>query len=134
MSHFRLIPLAVAMLAASTLIACNTAAPMQMGAAPASRMAPHENMGSMDAQMKTMHEMHTRMKNARTPEERQALMADHMKAMQGGMGMMKGMSGMAGMGDPKSMPPEMAQHHKMMMQHMEMMKMMMDMMAQRMPS
>ena len=137
MSSFRFIPLAAALIAASTLIACNTAPPMQMGAAPASRMAPHEGMAGMDAQMKTMHEMHTKMMNARTPAERQALMADHMKAMQGGMGMMKGMpgmSGMAGMGDPKSMSPEMAQHHKMMMKHMEMMKMMMDMMAQRMPS
>ena len=51
-----------------------------------------------------------------------------MKAMQGGMGMMKGMGAT---GDPKAMSPEMVQHHKMMMQHMEMMQMMMDMMAQR---
>ena len=137
MSSFRFIPLTLALVAASTLIACNTAPAMQMGAAPDSRMASQENMAGMDAQMKTMHEMHIKMMNARTPAERQALMADHMKAMQGGMGMMKGMpgmAGMAGMGDPKSMSPEMAQHHKMMMKHMEMMKMMMDMMAQRMPS
>jgi hypothetical protein len=80
--------------------------------------------------MKTMHEMHARMTNARTPEARQALMAEHMKAMQGGMGMMKGM---AGMHDAKDMPPAMAEHHKMMGQRMEMMQMMMDMMAQRMP-
>lgn len=134
MSSFRLIPLAAALLAASTLIACNTAPPMQMGAAPANRMASHEKMAGMDAQMKTMHEMHSKMMNARTPAERQALMADHMKAMQGGMGMMKDMSGMGAKHDPKSMSPEMAEHHKMMKQHMEMMKMMMDMMAQRMPS
>ena len=137
MSSFRILTLAAALVAASTLVACNTAPAMQMGAAPASRMAMQEQMAGMDAQMKTMHEMHTKMMNARTPAERQALMADHMKAMQGGMGMMKGMpgmAGMAGMGDPKSMSPEMAQHHKMMMKHMEMMKMMMDMMAQRMPS
>ena len=91
-------------------------------------------MAKMDAQMKAMHEMHMKMMNARTPAERQALMADHMKSMQGGMGVMKDMPAMGAMHDPKGMPPAMAEHHKMMMQHMDMMKMMMDMMAQRMPS
>jgi hypothetical protein len=33
--------------------------------------------------------------NAKTPEERNALMAGHMKAMQDGMGMMKGISARA---------------------------------------
>lgn len=55
-------------------------------------------------------------------------MAEHMKAMQGGMAMMKGMGGM---GDPKRMPADMAWRHNMMTQHMEMMQMMM--MMQRMP-
>ena len=41
-----------------------------------------------------MREMHEKMAQAKTPEERQALMADHMNAMQGGMQMMKGMGGM----------------------------------------
>ena len=41
--------------------------------------------------------MHQKMMNAKTPAERQALMADHMKAMQGGMAMMKEMHGMGGM-------------------------------------
>ena len=136
MSRFRFISLAVALASASTLIACTTAPAMPMGAAPANRMASPERMAAMDAQMRTMHEMHVKMKNAKTPEERQALMADHMKAMQGGMDMMKsmpGMSGMSGTGDPKAMPADMAQRHKMMTQHMAMMQMMMDMMSQRMP-
>ena len=133
MSHFRFVALALALAAASTLIACTTAPEMPMGAASASSMATPERMAAMDGHMKTMRDMHTKMMNAKTPEERQALMGEHMKAMQGGMGMMKGMSGMSGMGDPKAMPADMAQRHTMMTQHMAMMQMMMDMMSQRMP-
>lgn len=89
--------------------------------------------------MKAMQEMHQKMMNAKTPEERNALMADHMKAMQGGMSMMKGMGGMAGKGsmegvgamaDAEGMP---AEHHKMMEERMAMMQMMMEMMMDRMP-
>jgi len=126
------IALVFALASASTLIACTTAPAMPMGAAPAGAMASPERMSSMDAQMKTMKDMHARMMSARTPDERQALMAEHMKAMQGGMAAMKGMPGMGGMGDGKAMPAEMAQHHGMMAQHMEMMQMMMAMMSQRM--
>lgn len=137
MSRFRFISLAVALASASTLIACTTAPAMPMGAAPANNMANSERMAAMEAQMKTMHEMHVKMKNAKTPEERQALMADHLKAMQGGMGAMKGMfgmSGMSGMGGQAGMPADMATHHKMTGQHMSMMEMMLDMMQQRMPA
>ena len=133
MTHTRFIPLAIALASASAMIACTTAPAMPMGSMPANSMATPERMAAMDAQMKAMRDMHTKMMNAKTPEERQAMMADHMKAMQGGMGMMKGMSGMGAMGDPKGMSADMAQHHKMMTQHMEMMQMMMDMMMQRMP-
>ena len=139
MSRFRFISLAVALASASTLIACTTAPAMPMGAAPANSMASPERMAAMDAQMKTLHDMHIKMKNAKTPEERQALMADHLKAMQGGMGMMKGMSGMSGMSGmgamagQAGMPADIAQHQKMMGQHMSMMEMMVDMMQQRMP-
>ncbi|HSV80167.1 MAG TPA: hypothetical protein VLK85_13325 [Ramlibacter sp.] len=49
----------------------------------------------MDAQMKAMRAMHERMVSAKTPEERQALMAEHMKAMRGGMSMMCEMGGSA---------------------------------------
>ncbi|MDP9927979.1 hypothetical protein [Variovorax paradoxus] len=41
-----------------------------------------------DQQMAQMREMHQKMMAAKTPQERQALMAEHMKAMQGGMSMM----------------------------------------------
>ena len=134
MSHFRFIPLAVAIASATTLIACTTPPAKPMGAAPANSMASPERMAAMDAQMKTMHDMHTKMTNAKTPDERQALMADHMKAMQGGMSMMKGMPGMGAMAGQSGMPADMAQHQKMMSQHMAMMQMMMDMMQQRMPA
>jgi len=101
-------------------------------------MAAPAPMAAMEPRMKAMHEMHQKMMGAKTPAERQALMADHMKAMQGGMAMMKekhgGMQGMAGMGDGKGMPADMAKRHQMMTDHMAMMQMMMDMMADRMPA
>jgi hypothetical protein len=105
----------------------------------------------MEPRMKTMQEMHQKMMNAKTPAERQALMAEHMKAMQGGMAMMKemhgmhgmgaaggkapmpGMAGMGGMADGKGMPADMAKRQQMMADHMAMMQMMMDMMMDRMP-
>ncbi len=137
MSFFRTTALALAISSAALLTACNTAPAMPMGSTSAVGMGTAAHMAKMDMQMKTMHEMHVKMMNAKAPAERQALMADHMKAMEGGMGTMKdmpGMGGMSGMGGAKGMSPEMAEHHKMMMQHMEMMKMMMGMMAQRMPA
>lgn len=112
-----------------------------------------------DARMVAMRDMRDRMAAARTPEERQALMADHMKAMQNGMQMMKtapgmpGMSGMSGMGPmggmggmadgsgrparpakgmPHNMAGHMAMHHQMMESRMDAMQTMMDMMVQRM--
>ena len=57
-------------------------------------MAPMQ--GGAD-QMKAMQQMHDQMMAAKTPEERNALMAEHMKLMQSGMNMMGGMGGMGGM-------------------------------------
>jgi len=54
--------------------------------------------------------MHEKMAAARTPQERQALMSEHMKAMHEGMGMMRGMNT-----DP-------AWHEQMQSQCSEMMK------------
>jgi len=109
-----------------------------------SGMAAPAPMAAMEPRMKAMQEMHQKMMGAKTPAERQALMADHMRAMQGGMAMMKemhggmpgmqGMQGMAGMGDGKGMTADMAKRHQMMTDHMATMQMMMDMMADRMPS
>ena len=104
----------------------------------ASAAVPAASMPAMQERMKAMREMHDKMMNAKTPAERQALMADHMKTMQDGMDMMKGMGGMgamgAGMGDGKGMPAEMAKRHQMMEGRMEMMQMMMEMMMQRLPN
>lgn len=81
----------------------------------------------VDAQVKAMHEMHEKMAAARTPEERQALMAEHMKTMHDGMAMMHEMhedggpgAGMGGM----SMGPRAMGRRMDMME--EMMQMMMD--------
>jgi len=134
-----------------TLVALSVAALVGACASPGSVSAPPPSssvadaaapMAPMDPRMKAMHEMHQKMMNAKTPEERNALMADHMKAMQGGMSMMKGMGamdgkgsmeGMGAMADAKGMPADMAKHHKMMEQRMTMMQMMMEMMMDRMP-
>ncbi len=121
--------------------------------APASAGTSHAGMShgdaatanapaSSDARMQAMQAMHQKMMDAKTPAERQALMADHMQAMQGGMAMMKDMQGkhggggmgMAGMGGAKGMPEDMAKRRSMMDDHMAMMQMMMTMMADRMPA
>jgi len=88
--------------------------------APAAASAP--SFMQMDAQMRSMHEMHDKMMAARSPEERQALMADHMKAMQDGMSMMGRMQGGRGMGGPQ---------REMTERRMDMMQMMMQMMMDR---
>ena len=123
--------------------------PMKMGMG----MGEDASAAAMDPRMKSMHEMHQKMARAVTPAERQALMADHLKAMQGGMAMMKEMhamhskSGMGGMGMTGSSggaaamggmdhgsgrPGDMAKTQPMMADHMAMMTMMLDMMADRM--
>ena len=94
--------------------------PADTAPAKAAATAPAQ----MDMQMKSMREMHDKMKAAKTPEERQALMGDHMKAMQGGMAMMGRMKGADGKGG-------MAMGHEMMARRMEMMETMMQMMLDR---
>lgn len=91
------------------------------------------SMQKMDDQIQTMHDMHEKMMNAKNPEERSALMADHMKAMQDGMAMM---GKMAGDKKPKmkdGMQKDMAMHD-MTERRMEMMEGMMQMMMDRMPA
>ncbi|MGH6625613.1 MAG: hypothetical protein ACRECD_03545 [Burkholderiaceae bacterium] len=61
------------------------AAPAKPAAKTASKAASvpraaSAHMTAMEPQMETMREMHEKMMNATTPEERSALMADHMKA------------------------------------------------------
>ena len=100
--------------------------------APAAKPMPDKStpaMAHLDAQMKAMQQAHEKMMAAKTPEERSALMAEHMKAMQGGMDMLKSMppGGMAGMhGDP-------TKPNQTMEKRMEMMQSMMQMMMDRLP-
>lgn len=140
---------------AALLGACANPTPMTAASptagTPPMAMGASGSMAAPDARMKAMQEMQQKMVNASTPADRQALMADHLKAMQGGMAMMKemqamhGMGGMGmmgssgsaapmtGMGAGKAMPADMAKRHQMMADHMAMMQTMMDMMADRMP-
>lgn len=101
-----------------------------------------------DLQMAAMMSMHNKMMNAKTPEERNALMAEHMKVMQDSMSMMNSMSKdakgmMSGMmmgGQGKetsgmmSGMPDMMQQQQMMEKRMDMMQMMMQMMMDRLPA
>jgi len=101
----------------------------------------NDEIARMDMQMKAMGDMHGKMMAAKTPEERDALMAEHMKVMQGGMEMMNAMSpgGMGGMGmmDGMSqggmgdMKGDTAACHQMMEKRMKMMQAMMQMMMDR---
>jgi hypothetical protein len=106
---------------------------------------PAVDAGKYSAQMARMQEMHQKMQAAKTPEERAALMKEHLQVMQGGMAMMGQMPGcMAmhcrGMGTPpnrpkgaqKTMPRDgMRAEHEAMHQRMDMMEMMMRMMLDR---
>ena len=144
MTTFRFIPLALSISVASTLIACNTAPPMPMpmpmpmtmGMAASPGMASPDHLAHMDTQTRAMQTMHEKMMSAKTPEERNSLMAEHMKSMQDGMKLMEGMAkpGMAGMQGKSGMSAEMNAHHAMMEKRMTMMQTMMKMMMDRMPA
>lgn len=102
MRHFSAYILAVTLAGLSTTTQAQAPAADQDHAAhhPAGASAPAsapkqapKAAASPDTPMKAMQEMHGKMMAAKTVEERQALMADHMKAMQGGMSMMGRMKG-----------------------------------------
>jgi len=98
--------------------------PAGTGAAPAP--------AGYDQQMRMMQEMHQKMAAAKTPEERAALMKDHMKTMQGGMGMVGQMhGGMMGGKALESGKGEMRMDPETMKRRMDMMEMMMQMMVDR---
>lgn len=95
--------------------------------APSAAVVPSAGTAApaqMDMQMQSMKQMHEKMMAAKTPEERQALMAEHMKSMHGGMAMMGQMKSPGDKGG-KPMSPE------MMSKRMDMMEMMMQMMMDR---
>ncbi len=107
--------------------------PAVTASAPVSKATPgkpSDYVTRMDAQTKTMRAMHDRMMAAKTPEQRNALMLEHMKAMQEGMAMMSG-TPPEGMGGVKG---DMAAHHQTMEKRMEMMQAMMQMMMDRLPA
>ncbi len=135
MTNLRFIPLALAISVAGSLMACSTAPSMTMPMAKAAtpNTASPDHSAHLDAQTKAMQAMHEKMMSAKTPDERNALMAEHMKSMQDGMKMMEGMSkpGMQGMG---GMSADMSAHHAMMEKRMSMMQTMMKMMMDRMPA
>lgn len=149
MSHFRHTLLTIA-LATAALTSWAQTTPEQaqhqahvlateQASAPTSDLATPGSAGkmaAMDNKMKTMQEMHQEMMNAKTPEEKKALMAEHMKTMQDGMAMMgmMGGAGMAGMQGKKPMPGNMKQRQLMMEKRMEMMEAMMQMMMDGMPA
>jgi len=124
---------------ALTLLAGCSAMP---GGKPADEHAAHHPPGTAaatpapggyDQQMKMMQEMHRKMAEAKTPDERAALMKDHMKTMQDGMAMMGQMGGGmmgGGMGMDDGKAP-MAMDPAMMKRRMDMMESMMQMMMDR---
>ncbi len=87
-------------------------------------------MARMANQRKAMQAMHDKMMAAKTPDERNALMGEHMKTMHDGMDMMKGAGGMSA---PNKPPADMSQRQNMMEQRMDMMQTMMEMMVDRLP-
>jgi hypothetical protein len=89
--------------------------------------APSVASMAMQSQMKSMQAMHDKMMAAKTTEERNALMAEHMKTMQEGMSMMQGMKA-----DGMKMGP--AARQRMMERRMDMMQSIMEMMVDRMPA
>jgi hypothetical protein len=86
-------------------------------------------MARIDAQMKSMQEIHNKMMAAKTPEERAALTVEHTKAMQEGMAMMKGTTP----GDISGMRKDIALRQQIMEKHMELMQYMLQMMMDRLP-
>jgi hypothetical protein len=107
------------------------AMPMQSGSA----------MPAVNDQLQRMHDMSRRLGEAKTPQERQALLAEHQKVMQDGMAMMGQMSLQPRTGMPMGggnamgmmeMMGGMMQHQGMMEMRMEMMQAMMQMMMDRM--
>ena len=106
-------------------------------ASPRSQKLPFDwhrskNPAMMAAMEQRMRAMHEKMAAAKTPQERHALMAEHMKTMQDGMRMMESMHGQMASGNP---PAGMAgmQHDPLMMEkRMDMMESMMQMMMDRM--
>ena len=103
-------------------------APTLPAASPSQAMNP-AMMAAMEQRMRAMHE---KMAAAKTPQERQALMAEHLKTMQDGMRMMESMRGQMASGNPPAGMAGMQHDSQMMEKRMAMMESMMQMMMDRM--
>ena len=109
----------------------------------ASSINPEQQASAMDRHLQAMRDMNRRMAEAKTPQERQALMAEHRQVMQDSMKMMgqmqvmpkSGMGTMGGSGMQGGMGPQMMgqmmQRHALMEKRMELMESMMQMMMDR---
>ncbi|MDO9023775.1 hypothetical protein [Zwartia sp.] len=99
---------------------------------PSNQMS-HDMMKKMDSHMMAMQEIHQKMTRAKTPEERNAIMKENMKAMESGMSIMReaGIMDMP-MKDGMPMMGNMPMQNQMMQKRMEMMANMMQMMMDRM--
>lgn len=94
----------VPLMSAVTLICSGCAGPSKQE--PTDDHAAHHPAGTAsgpavakaDQQLKRMREMHQKMETAKTPQERAALVEEHMKVMQDGMAMMCNIGGNTGMG------------------------------------
>lgn len=107
--------------------------PAGAASAPATKAMPGKarpDTARMNSQMMAMQAMHDKMMAAKTPAERDALTAEHMKVMQDSMTMMNSMSP-GGMGGMKG---DMAARHQTMEARMEMMQATMQMMMDRLPA
>ncbi len=158
-------PLAMVMLIGLTAFtaAAQTAAehaqhhPEGSASAPAQPASgtPQQQLSAMDKQLQLMRDMSRKLADAKTPQERQAVMTEHHKTMQdsmklmgqmqgmqqAGMDMMGMMAGGAGMPGKTATSPSpgtgpqmmggMMQRHVMMEKRMEMMESMMQMMMDR---
>ena len=101
--------------------------------------AAKEALSGMDARIKDMQTMHEKMMAAKTPEERRAMMAEHMKSMRDGMAMMDKSGGGMGMKKDGGADGGMdmkkgggtGMSHEMMGKRMDMMQQMMKMMMER---
>ena len=108
-----------------------------------------ESIKKMDTQIQSMHDMHAKMMNSKTPNERKAHMQEHMKVMQSGMAMinsdpekcstckMQGMDNMKKESDAKEKKmlctynPSMAVQHQMLEKRIQMIEAMQQMMMDR---
>ena len=97
------------------------AAAMQSG----SSMNMGSQMGQMDDRMTKMQALHDKMTSATTPEERQTVMDEQRKEMQGGMAMMSPMMQGGAMMGQKGKPADANTQMQMMQKRMDMMQMMM---------